>query len=64
MRVSSQNLVLYLYIYLDGDSSLRLSRNFFEVTPGWQVNVEVLSAHLLKDIKDSLKFKSVFDTIP
>ena len=51
MTFSSSNFAYYVYIYLDNnDLGLKLSNNFFDLSPGWEVTVKILSDHKLQDI--------------
>lgn len=59
---STTNFAHYVYIYLPNDTTLHLSDNFFDLTPGWAVTTTVLSKHKLSEIKDKIKIKSVWDT--
>jgi hypothetical protein len=63
--LSTSNFVMYLYIYVCGhsDHTLKLSNNYFHLSPGWKVRVKVLNTdedHTLRNMK--LCYKSVRDT--
>ena len=50
MTLSTSNYASYVYLHLDEDTTLKLSNNFFDLTPGWPVTVKVLSVHKLYQI--------------
>ena len=50
IKLSTETFAYYVYIALDTDYTFRVSENFFDLTPGWEVTVKVLSNHSLKDI--------------
>ena len=58
---TTYNFALYLCVYLCDNSSpgLRLSENFFHLTPGWPVEVQILSE---EHWKARICYKSVYDT--
>ncbi len=49
LTLSTKAFAMYVYIYVcaNADATLRLSENYFHLSPGWPVKVEVLSNHLL-----------------
>jgi len=62
---STTNFVMYLYIYVCGhsDHTLKLSNNYFHLSPGWKVKVKVLNKdedHRLRNMR--LCYKNVRDT--
>lgn len=62
MTFSTATFGYYVYISHPTDITLRLSDNFFDLTPGWNVTVAILSTHQLSSLKNELKIVSVFDT--
>ncbi len=63
--LSTTNFVMYLYIFVCGhsDHTLKLSNNYFHLSPGWKVRVKILNTdeeHSLRNIK--LCYKSVRGT--
>jgi hypothetical protein len=63
--LTTSNFVMYLYIFVCGhsDHTLKLSNNYFHLSPGWKVRVKILNndeEHSLRNIK--LCYKSVRDT--
>lgn len=57
------NFAHYVYLELmdSKDTTLRLSNNFFDLTPGHDVEVKILSNHTLASISENLKFSSLYD---
>lgn len=47
---------------MDTDYTFKISENFFDLTPGWNVTVKILSNHSLKSIKKELRIVSVYDS--
>ena len=60
---SSSTYASYVYLYIPDDITLKLSENFFDLTPGWPVEVTVLSNHTVAELKDKMKVKTVYDTL-
>jgi hypothetical protein len=58
------NFAHYVYLELreSMDTTLRLSNNFFDLTPGHPVDVKILSNHTLERISEQLKLSSLYDT--
>ena len=62
---STTNFASYVYLELRGssDTTLRLSNNFFDLSPGMPpVEVKILSNHTLADISKILKVSTLYDT--
>lgn len=62
---STTNFAHYLYLELkdSNDTTLRLSQNFFDLTPGLPpLEVKILSNHTLAEISSQLVFKTLYDT--
>ena len=62
---STSNFASYVYLELRGsaDTTLRLSNNFFDLTPGMPaVEVKVLSNHTIAQISKTLKVSTLYDT--
>ena len=55
-----------VYLYLDtADTSLKISNNFFNLSPDLIVAVSILSEnHSMQYLRDNLKIISLFDSIP
>jgi len=62
MTFTTTNFAFYVYIYLDEDVSLKLSDNFFDLSPDWPVIVSVLSFHKLSQIQSMLRIRTIYDT--
>ncbi|CDW90651.1 beta-mannosidase [Stylonychia lemnae] len=62
MTLRTTNFGYYIYIYLEDDINLKLSNNFFDLTPGFSEKVKILSYHRLDHIQDILKVKTLYDT--
>ncbi len=58
---TAYNFALYVYIYLCDHSSIRLriSDNFFHLTPGWPVEVQILTE---EHWHAKLCYKTIYDT--
>lgn len=61
---ATTNFAHYVYLELreSKDTTLRLSNNFFDLTPGHNVEVKILSNHTLATISEDLKISSLYDT--
>ena len=60
----TSNFAHYVYLELreSKDTTLRLSNNYFDLTPGHSVEVKILSNHTLASISEQLKISSLYDT--
>ncbi len=70
LEFSTSTFAMYVYIFLCGDESnlkdtkLRLSNNYFHLSPGWLVKVEILSGEH-RPLSEQMKicFKTVYDSV-
>ena len=46
IELSTDKFAYYVYIYLD-DSTLKLTKNFFDLSPGWIVTTKITEKHKL-----------------
>ena len=65
MTVSTTNFAMFVYLFVCGhsDHTLKLSNNYFNVSPGWPVTVKILNSdedHSLRNLK--ICYKTVRDT--
>jgi hypothetical protein len=62
LTLTTTNFAYYVYIFLDEDVTLKLSNNFFDLTPGVRMTVKILSSHRIYQIKSILKIRTLWDT--
>jgi hypothetical protein len=65
ITLSTTNFAMFVYLFVCGDSdhTLKLSNNYFNVSPGWPVTVKILNNdedHRLRNMR--ICYKSVRDT--
>ena len=62
---STTNFASHVYLELrnSGDTTMRLSNNFFDLTPGMPpIEVKILSNHTLEKISEILQVSSLYDS--
>ena len=62
LTLTTANFAYYVYLYVDDDTTLKLSQNFFDLSPGWPMTVKITSSHSLFQIISLLNIRTIFDT--